>query len=273
MPGVKRKTKAKTQPDGDLKRVRDNQRKCRQRRRDYVAELESKIASYAEAAAEADMRRQAMEETLRGENEALRTLLASSSFSHDVLERDTTETQQEVILDEIQTSLSFAATVPTTLELHADSMALQLPNVTPSFAFPTTIREVAETGLAAPSTRDFTPSQSTDLSTCLDFPVPTLHEPTVLDRDSQTHVLELLPPTNQSTTGVDITIRLPDPILQDTTLCAVAIQIVRHCNKKDLGMAELDIKLRPGYRNARSPLEGCRVTNWVLLMVLAEIIQ
>jgi arsenic resistance protein ArsH len=38
-------------------------------------------------------------------------------------------------------------------------------------------------------------------------------------------------------------------------------------------MVELDAKLRHGYRNARSPLEGCRVTNWVLLSVLAEITQ
>jgi arsenic resistance protein ArsH len=265
---MKRKTK-----DEDLKRVRENQRKCRQRRHDYVAELESKIAAYAEAAAEADWRRQAVED-LRRENEALRTLLASSGLGHNVLDHNIAQKHQEAILDDIQMSLSFAAnTVPTTLELQADPMALQSPNVAPSFGFPTSIREVADTGLAAPSTFDFTPSQSTDLSTCLDFPVPTLHEPIVLERESQTRLLELLPTTNQSTAGLDITIGLVDPILQDTTLCAVAIQIVRHCNKKALSMVELDAKLRHGYRNARSPLEGCRVTNWVLLSVLAEITQ
>ncbi|EAW20297.1 bZIP transcription factor [Aspergillus fischeri NRRL 181] len=259
--------------DEDLKRVRENQRKCRQRRRDYVAELESKITAYAEAAAEADRRRQAVEENLCRENEALRTLLASSGFGHNVLDLNTAQKHQEAILDDIQMSPSFAAnTVPTTLELHADSMALQLPNVTPSFGSPTTIREVADTGLVAPSSVDFTP-QSTDLSTCLDFPVPGFHELMVPERESQTRLLELLPPTNQSTTGLDIPIGLVDPILQDTTLCAVAIQIVRHCNKKDLSMMELDAKLRHGYRNARSPLEGCRVSNWVLLSVLAEIIQ
>ncbi|PKX91178.1 bZIP transcription factor [Aspergillus novofumigatus IBT 16806] len=267
MPRMKRKTK-----DEDLKRVRENQRKCRQRRRDYVAELESKIAAYAEAAAEADRWRKAVEGDLRRENEALRTLLTSSGL--DVLGHSTAEKHQEVVLDDIQTSLSFAAnTVPTTLELHADLMALQLPNVTPTFGFPATTREVANTGPAAPSSVDFTPSQSTDLSTCLDFRVPTLHGPTVPDEESQSRLLELLPPTNQSTTGLDITIGLVDPILQDTTLCAVAIHLVRHCNKKALSMVELDAKLRHGYRNARSPLEGCRVTNWVLLSVLAEIIQ
>lgn len=269
MPRVKRKTK-----DEDLKRVRENQRKCRQRKRDYIAELESKIAAYAEAAAEADRRRQAVEENLCRENEALRTLLASSGFGHNFPNLNTAQKQQEAILDDIQMNLSFTSnTLPTTLELHADSLALELPNVTSSFGSPTTIREVADTGLVAPSSVDFTPSQSTDLSTCLDFPGPGLHELTVPEGESRTSPLELLPPTNQSTIGLNMPIGLVDPILQDTTLCAVAIQIVRHCNKKNLSMVELDAKLRHGYRNARSPLEGCRVTNWVLLSVLAEIVQ
>ncbi|KAH3118964.1 hypothetical protein KXX00_006800 [Aspergillus fumigatus] len=267
VPGVEKR-------DEDLKRVRENQRKCRQRKRDYIAELESKIAAYAEAAAEADRRRQAVEENLCRENEALRTLLASSGFGHNVPNLNTAQKQQEAILDDIQMNLSFTSnTLPTTLELHADSLALELPNVTSSFGSPTTIREVADTGLVAPSSVDFTPSQSTDLSTCLDFPGPGLHELTVPEGESRTSPLELLPPTNQSTIGLNMPIGLVDPILQDTTLCAVAIQIVRHCNKKNLSMVELDAKLRHGYRNARSPLEGCRVTNWVLLSVLAEIVQ
>ncbi|KAF7125579.1 hypothetical protein CNMCM5793_001796 [Aspergillus hiratsukae] len=243
--------------DEDLKRIRDNQRKCRQRQRDYVAELESKIASYAAAAAQAEMRERATEENLRRENEALRALLASSGFNHDVPGHDTAEKPREVMSDEIQTSLSFAAnTAPTTIELPADSTALQSANVTPSFGFPATIPEAADTGPAAPLSVDFTLSQSTDLDTWLDFPVPNLYEPTVLERQSQTRLLEHLPLANQSTTGGDIAIGLVDPVLHDTTLCAVAIQMVRRCNKKDLSMLELDDKLRHGYMIARSPLEG-----------------
>ncbi|RHZ70327.1 hypothetical protein CDV55_107782 [Aspergillus turcosus] len=259
--------------DEDLKRIRDNQRKCRQRHRDYVAELESKIASYAEAAAQADRRQQATEENLRRENEALRALLASGGLNHDVPGHGTAEKPREVMSDEIQASLSLAAnTAPTTIELHTGSSALQSPNVIPSFGFPATIPEVADTGLAVPLSVDFTPSQSTDLNTWLDFPGPNLHEPSVLERQSQTRLLDHLSLAQGITSG-DIPIELVDPVLHDTTLCAVAIQIVRRCNMKNLSMLELDDKLRHGYRVARSPLEGCRVNNWVLLTVLAEIIQ
>lgn len=148
-----------------------------------------------------------------------------------------------------------------------------LCQVTLSFGFPATIPEVADTGPAAPSIVDFTPSQSTDLNTWLDYPIPNFYDPTVLERQSQTRLLEHLPLDNQSTTRGDITMGLVNPILQDTTVCAVAIQLVFHCNKKDLSMLEVDTKLRHGYRPPRSPLEGCRVNNWVLLTVLAEIIQ
>jgi arsenic resistance protein ArsH len=120
---------------------------------------------------------------------------------------------------------------------------------------------------------DFTISQSTYLNTFWDFPVPTLYEPTILERQSQSRLLEHLPLANQGATGGDLGIGSADPVLHDTTLCAVAIQIVRRCNKKDLSMLELDDKLRHGYMIARSPLEGCRVNNWVLLTVLAEIMQ
>ncbi|EAL90940.1 uncharacterized protein AFUA_1G16115 [Aspergillus fumigatus Af293] len=186
-------------------------------------------------------------ENLRRENEALRALLVSTGLSHDVRGQDTAEKRREVTSDEIQTCLSVAAnTMPTTLELHADSTALQLPNVTLGFGFAATIPEVADTGLAAPSIVDFTPSQSTDLNTWLDCPIPDFYDPTVLERQSQTRLLEHLPLDNQSTIEGDITIGLVNPILQDTTVCAVAIQLILHCNKKDLSMLEVDTKLRHG---------------------------
>lgn len=94
-----------------------------------MAELESKIASYAEAAAQADRRWQATEESLRRENEALRTLLASSGVDHDVPGHDTAEKPRDVMSDETQTSLSFAANTAPAIELHTDSTALQSPNV------------------------------------------------------------------------------------------------------------------------------------------------
>jgi arsenic resistance protein ArsH len=114
---------------------------------------------------------------------------------------------------------------------------------------------------------------STGPDTHLDFLIPDLYRPSLLEREWLAQLLDLQPLANQSTTSGDITGGFDHPVLQDATLCTIAIRIIRLCNKKDLSMLDLDTKLRHGYRKARSPLEGCRVDNWVLLTVLAEIIQ
>lgn len=90
-----------------------------------MAELESKVASYAEAAVEAEMRWRAAEEKLRRENEALRTLLVSNGFSSDPAEE-----RRDGVLDEMQTSLTLMANAPPpTLEPNTGLMPLQLSNV------------------------------------------------------------------------------------------------------------------------------------------------
>ncbi|RAH87373.1 hypothetical protein BO86DRAFT_384513 [Aspergillus japonicus CBS 114.51] len=59
---------------------------------------------------------------------------------------------------------------------------------------------------------------------------------------------------------------------EDTTVCAVALELVMSCNTKNLSISELDLRLRAGYRSARFQWEGCRVDNQVLFAVLAEVI-
>lgn len=90
---------------------------------------------------------------------------------------------------------------------------IDLCQVTPGFGFPATIPGVADTGLAAPSIADFTPSQSTDLNTWLECPIPDFYDPTVLERQSPSHLLEHLPLDNQSTTRGDITVGWVKPLL------------------------------------------------------------
>lgn len=56
-----------------------------------------------------------------------------------------------------------------------------------------------------------------------------------------------------------------------TTPCSLAFSLITKNNLKGFSAAELDIKLRVGYRKALMPSEGCRVDNKVLFSVLAEI--
>ena len=56
-----------------------------------------------------------------------------------------------------------------------------------------------------------------------------------------------------------------------STLFSIAIQMVSRYNKKRLSEAELNQRLRCGFRQALEPSQGCRVENYVLFNVLAEI--
>ncbi|OGM42801.1 hypothetical protein ABOM_008988 [Aspergillus bombycis] len=72
MPRIKQKTKAE-----DLTRVRNNQRRCRQRKRDYVAELERRLTSIEDTTSREIQRLQSIVDELRQANERLTALLYS----------------------------------------------------------------------------------------------------------------------------------------------------------------------------------------------------
>lgn len=57
----------------------------------------------------------------------------------------------------------------------------------------------------------------------------------------------------------------------NSTLCAVAEQLVNHYNIRGVDIAEIRRKLRPGFSRGRRSDEGCRVQNNILLEVLDEI--
>jgi hypothetical protein len=59
---------------------------------------------------------------------------------------------------------------------------------------------------------------------------------------------------------------------EDTTLCSVAISLVLKSNRKGYSAADLDLKLRSGYRYLPATSEGCRIDNRTLLQVLTEIV-
>ena len=62
-----------------------------------------------------------------------------------------------------------------------------------------------------------------------------------------------------------------DDVSDTTTLCSWAFSLVLKSNVKGYSAADLELKLRAGYRHGVAPTEGCRVDNKVLLGVLAEI--
>lgn len=66
---------------------------------------------------------------------------------------------------------------------------------------------------------------------------------------------------------------VPAEDISDTTsLCSWAFSLVLKNNLKGYSAADLDLKLRAGYRHGATPIEGCRIDNKILLNVLAEVL-
>lgn len=62
-----------------------------------------------------------------------------------------------------------------------------------------------------------------------------------------------------------------DSAPETTTLCSLAYRLVAQCNRQGLDMHAIHVRMQHGFQQGRSPGEGCRVDNQVLLATLTEI--
>lgn len=76
---------------------------------------------------------------------------------------------------------------------------------------------------------------------------------------------------NFCTSVWNATVQANDASLAGTTACSIAFSMILKHNARSLPMAQLDYRLRVGYRGGQTVGEECRVVNSVLFSVLAEV--
>ncbi|GAD92998.1 predicted protein [Paecilomyces variotii No. 5] len=237
MPRSKRKTKAE-----DLARVRNNQRRSRQRKRDYVEELERRLTSIEDTTSREILRLRSLTDELFQENEKLKALLDLRGIDYGFATPNKRMTNKNDALRD--TSSHLVPLENTSLIGYTEntiSRDIRQLNVYPS---PSTSGKSKDIVQGTSSLPDL-PEIEQDLGSLL-----------LLEQDKPDMALST---------------EVSKDEYQDTTLCAVALELVTNCNKKNLSILELDMRLRCGYRNARFQWDGCRVDNQVLFAVLAEI--
>ncbi|KAL4926369.1 uncharacterized protein BDV17DRAFT_293588 [Aspergillus undulatus] len=233
MPRIKQKTK-----EQDLARVRNNQRRCRQRKRDYVAELEQRLACIEETTSREIQRLRSDNDELHRENEKLTELLKCSGSNLSGQSAGTHDSLQKTNNDFVSGGNGFSLW-PTDFAIPEDLSLLDFPRSPATFAAQVT--------------------QFTQKPSYLPMPIAT----------GSDHWCSASPRLGEWDTTLS-TGTSEDPY-QDTTVCAVALEMVMKCNKRGLTILDLDMRLRRGYRSALFQWEGCRVDNRVLFAVLAEI--
>ncbi|KAJ5827189.1 hypothetical protein N7447_003952 [Penicillium robsamsonii] len=242
MPRPKTKTKSE-----DLARIRNNQRRSRAKRLEYIRELEEKAKKYDELIASTHSPSLSAFDKLQSENAWMRGLLATLDINFNSLDappggiHDNEPNMASAITGSLSSSVETHqhTTNPTPLSFWEewDSSGL-LPDIGLDFNIPLLSNETNN------------PANLDHLSLELAEPAEPVLEPSQYQE------------TRESTeTSSDL----------NTTLCSLACQWVIRCNTKGVELDALYFRMERGFKQGNSPLEGCRVDNQVLLKVLTEI--
>lgn len=103
-----------------------------------------------------------------------------------------------------------------------------------------------------------------------DFPTTSTFVPEPLSADIPSEGFEPLDVDTLMIKAFSNTVTLEN-VSETTSLCSWAFSLVLKNNAKGYSAADLDLKLRAGYRFGAASTEGCRIDNKILLNVLAEV--
>ncbi|CAN9227250.1 unnamed protein product [Alternaria alternata] len=247
----------------NAERVRNNQRRSRARRKEYITGLEAKIQQY-ESGYDQNPIKPSIEE-LAKELDTLKKLLNALGLDDKFLEahgraaRLASTWAQDKQSPEETNDTPLSLPQPTSqftngLQAHPDPI-LQSINVGAQHSTPRR------------SLERLNPLDSTLLCDLFALPMdPTsisdsLETPNLFGQPHDHSAMDL----STSTTPLGLE-------SSTTTLCTIAFSRILESNRRGFSATDLDLKLRVGYRFSATPLEGCRVDNHILLDVLAEIL-
>ncbi|CAI7580745.1 unnamed protein product [Penicillium discolor] len=241
MPRTKTKTKSE-----DLARIRNNQRRSRAKRLDYIRDLEEKAQKYDELIASTPSPSLSKFDKLQSENAWMRGLLATLGFNFNSVDPPPGSIHDS----EPNMVSAITAPVATSVETHQF-----MENPTPLSFW----EQWDSSGLPP------------DMG--LDFNIPLLSNENNHLNNLDTLSAEATEPNLEPSRyqGTQEATETSPPSNMNTTLCSLACQWVIQCNTKGVELDVLYFRMESGFKQGNNPLEGCRVDNQVLIKVLTEI--
>ncbi|OJI90230.1 hypothetical protein ASPTUDRAFT_197392 [Aspergillus tubingensis CBS 134.48] len=239
----------KHQKDLDrLARIRENQRNSRARKQQHTRELENKLAALQEQARLRDVEHRMAVQKLEAENRKLRYLLTRSGLSSELLE-------QYLQIDD--PALTEKVAIPKLRSTEAQCQSQDSPACMPKS------RNAAISALQSIEPGISSPGQSCDRVT--------KPRSEIVQAASDIEV----PVRDQSVCGCG-----PGEAVEswpsngdvlNTTLCAIADELIDQYNTRGVELSEIRRKLWAGFSKGLTTEEGCRVQNHILFQVLDEI--
>ncbi|KAJ5482061.1 hypothetical protein N7475_000873 [Penicillium sp. IBT 31633x] len=258
MPRPKTKTKSE-----NLARIRNNQRRSRAKRLEYVRGLEEKAKKYDELIASNSSPSLSAFDQLQSQNAWMKGLLATLGINMNSL-----DAPQESIPDN-EPNTTMASTVQWPPFHTLWSGGTNGPKVTSWLTGDFGAQEWAENPVPVSFWEQ---GNRSTLSPDMGVHFNAL---SLLNENNDMANPELFPvePTLEASPPqvVQATPEATVPSNSNTTLCSLACQWVIQCNTKGVELDVLYFRMERGFKQGNNPLEGCRVDNDVLLSVLRDI--
>jgi hypothetical protein len=231
-----------------LARMRENQRKSRARKQEYVRELEQRLATFQEDARQTDIENRIALQKMEAENQHMKNLLMLLGFSASSIQHHLRLGRQDTVAD-----CKVAIT------------ALKGPVVAnPAPPFEAACPKSSQMMSSGPKKEDISVGQPLlNDSVPLSSTVPT-HEST-----EQPHKRTISPSCSTTTERVTSETPPPGPNLFNTTSCAVADEFLARYNARGVDRDVIRRRVCPGFEESR--LDRCRVQNTVVFQTLDEI--
>ena len=234
---------------GRLARVRENQRKGQARKQEYVRELEQRLAAFQEEAQRMDIANRIAIQKIEAENRHMRNLLLSLGFSADPIKHYLPLADQDTIADRKVAIPVMNRPADASSEASCKAACSTSPHVASSDP------NEEEASAEQPPVND-------------NVQLPTSTIPpqkfTEFQQKCKIHLCQ------SSTEQFGSELWPPNQDVFNTTLCAVADELLGQYNTQRVDMDELRRRICSGYTK-ETDLDCCRVQNNVLFQILDEI--
>ena len=273
--------KSNQEPKGKQQRIRDNQRRSRARRQEYLADLERRLRDCHSTCRDAELQRTALVD-LQQENSCLRTLLSVTGVSKDLVDSFLRQHSTEGHLPDSSTN-SMRQLRPK-IQVPAMSNAAKATNGTSTLSHTYSLTKRGNgTAFTAQSTRPTTPGLQPFAPNSTGPPPLTNAmgtEPEYVSEDLQWEFdmpLFSSPNSNQQRDGFCCSIfKVPAHGAltyddRDSVQCSIAKSLLDEYDVPDLEMEMIKMRLSTGFSKPTTEGRGCRVNNQVLFSVLNEL--
>ncbi|KAJ5678952.1 hypothetical protein N7462_007196 [Penicillium macrosclerotiorum] len=241
-----------------LARVRENQRKSRARKQDYIRELEQKLASSNKEAQQKDIEHRLEVQKVQAENRQLRTLLGSLGISPELV-------QQYLQLADQGASANRKVAIPAVHRL------TELPSIAPytdPTPQPNCNPQVASSACSAATTE--LPVTVDSRETCESTPTETEMKDSQEPQSPVQPPKQTLPSLCKCPSNTKELSPTTNEDVLNTTLCSMAEQLIEQYNTQGVDIEEIRGRLWAGFQAGASG-NDCRVENQMLFQVLDEI--